>query len=119
MVDARDHPRYNESTKALPEWTSDYKLGNRRIDQEHQKLMELLLWLERELLSEQVLDRLAHRRDHDHWRRRVKEHLEALVGSVTELEMRGHLARVLLVGKSFWEEHFHTFDRRIADYLGK
>jgi len=138
----------------MPQWTQDYTLGNRRIDQEHQKLMELLLWLERELLLEKPLDsreighliseldehvnehfrheevlmttlaampaqeRQAHRQDHDRWRIQVKAHLVALARAPSELEQRAHLARTLLVGKAFWEEHFEAFDRKLETYFG-
>ncbi len=62
-------------------------------------------------------DKAAHREDHAHWKLRIKEHLPYLLRASTDLERRAHLARILLVGKAFWEEHFATFDRQVGEFL--
>ena len=36
----------------MPEWSEDYELGHEIIDHEHQRLLELLYWLERELYED-------------------------------------------------------------------
>ena len=62
-------------------------------------------------------ERLEHHRDHEHWKRRIVEHLAPLEAARTDLERRAHLARILLILKAFWEQHFTTHDKKIADYL--
>ena len=137
----------------LTPWTKDYALGDPTIDDEHRRLLELLQWLEAELILEHDMDsakvtalakqvnqhvddhffheealmkslpgfpaadRLNHVKDHERWKLRIKEYLPPLLRSRTDLERRAHLAQILLIGKAFWEEHFHTFDRALADYL--
>lgn len=62
-------------------------------------------------------ERGAHRRDHERWRQQILTHLPGLSSSATDLELRAHLARVLLVGRDFWEEHFAVFDRRMQAFM--
>jgi hemerythrin-like metal-binding protein len=38
----------------LPKWDEDCVLGNEVIDHEHQRLLELMSWIERELLEDRV-----------------------------------------------------------------
>jgi len=61
--------------------------------------------------------REAHRRDHDRWRLRIRQHLEPLRGASTDLIRRAHLARILYESRSFWEEHFLLHDVEISRYL--
>ena len=138
----------------LPQWSAADSLGDPQVDGEHQRLLNLLHWLESELYLERDMDnakvaalaqefnrhvdehffheetlmdsipglapaeKAAHARDHEHWRLRIREHLPALLRANTDLERRAHLARLLRVGKEFWEQHFQTFDRRLLSHVG-
>ncbi len=41
---------------AMPEWSSSFSLDDSQVDQEHQRLLELLGWLETELRVERDMD---------------------------------------------------------------
>lgn len=82
---------------------------NRHVDDHffhEEAFMESLTFLEPSA-------RVAHKKDHEYWRLRIREHLPALLRANTDLERRAHLARLLRVGKEFWEQHFQTFDRHL------
>jgi hemerythrin len=140
---------------AFPQWSSQFSLENAQVDEEHQKLLHLLGWLEVELRGDRDMnadsvnatvhelnrhvedhfhheealmdglaampeaERQAHRQDHAQWKIRIKEHLPYLLRAATDLERRAHLARILLVGKAFWKEHFEVFDRRVGEFQSK
>jgi len=65
------------------------------------------------------LEKERHRANHSYWRARISEHLTALDGTKTDLERRRQLARLLGVAKTFWENHFSTFDRTLGQFLEK
>ena len=137
----------------IPRWSEAFKLGNEAIDDDHQRLFELLEWLEGKLLREDDLEppelhrvvselnrhveehfhreesmmknlsvmpqseKNEHQTDHIRWSEKLAANLPSLVNARTDLERRGHLARLLLIGKAFWAEHFIEFDQKLAGFL--
>jgi hemerythrin-like metal-binding protein len=69
------------------------------------------------LSSMPASEKIDHEADHRIWFQKLTELLPSLMSAKTDLERRAYLARILLIGKAFWAEHFIEFDTKLAKFV--
>ena len=104
---------YQDTDLVMPTVSEVIGVLNNHVE-EHFQHEEALM---RSLPAMTDRDRDDHKKDHERWKSRLKEYIPLLTNAKTDLERRAHLAKTLLVGKRFWEEHFLHFDRKLEKYF--